>query len=64
MELVLLHREGCSLAPSPPREYNTWAEELTRLDFNGFSSPLELEMPENLFQFSVAPRPLAADTIH
>ena len=39
MELVLfLHCEGCSIAPNHvPREYNTWADELTHPDFEGFS---------------------------
>ena len=39
MELVLfLHCEGCSIAPNHvPREYNTWADELTHPDFESFS---------------------------
>ena len=41
MELVLfLHCEGCSIAP---REYNTWADELTHPDFEGFS--LDCRLP-------------------
>ena len=53
MELVLfLHCEGCSIAPNHvPREYNTWADELTHTDFEGFSLDRRLPAPETLFVF-------------
>ena len=53
MELVLfLHREGCSIAPNHiPREFNTWADELTHPDFEGFSLDRRLPAPETLFVF-------------
>ena len=56
MELVLfLHCEGCSIAPNHiPREYNTWADELTHPDFEGFSLDRRLPAPETLFFFPFA----------
>lgn len=62
MELVLLlHREGCSVTPSHmPCEYNTWADELTHPDFQGFDAALRLGLLIFL-PFSIAPRLLAAD---
>ena len=53
MELVLfLHCEGCSIAPNHvAREYNTWADELTHPDFEGFSLDCPLPAAETLFVF-------------
>ena len=62
MELVLfLHCEGCSIAPNHiPREYNTWADELTHPDFEGFSLDRRLPAPETLFIFPFATKLLSA----
>ena len=62
MELVLtLHREGCNLAPSHiPQEFNTWADEFTHPDFQGFSSDRRLRAPTDLFSFSLATRLLSS----
>ena len=62
MELVLfLHCEGCSIAPNHvPREYNTWADELTHPDFEGFSLDCRLPAPETLFVFPFATRLLSS----
>ena len=65
MELVLfLHCEGCSIAPNHvPREYNTWADELTHPDFEGFSLDCRLPAPETLFVFPFATRLLSSTGI-
>ena len=62
MELVLfLHCEGCSIAPNHVlREYNTWADELTHTDFEGFSLVRRLPAPETLFVFPFATRLLSS----
>ena len=62
MELVLfLHCEGCSIAPNHiPREYNTWADELTHPDFEGFSLDRRLPAPETLFIFPFATKLLSS----
>ena len=62
MELVLfLHCEGCSIAPNHvPREYNTWADELTHPDFEGFSLDCRLPAAETLFVFPFATRLLSS----
>ena len=58
MELVLtLHREGWNLAPSHiPREFNTWADELTHPNFEGIAPDRRLPAPTDLFSLSLAPR--------
>ena len=68
MELVLfLHCEGCSIAPNHiPREFNTWADELTHPDFEGFSLDRRLPAPETLFVLNrlfLAAHPRSRDRI-
>ena len=55
MELVLLlHREGCVAPSHIPREFNTWADELSHPDFAGYAFALRLETPTILFQLFLA----------
>ena len=58
MELVWqLHLAGCSLAPCHvPRELNQWADELTHIDYGGFSDELRLDVREALSHFILLPR--------
>ena len=63
MELVfLLHTHGCSLAANHvPREFNQWADELTRPDFSGFDPLQRVPKQELCEEFVFLPRLLNGD---
>ena len=54
---VGIQQLDCSIAPNHvPREYNTWADELTHPDFEGFSLDCRLPAPETLFVIFLLPQ--------
>ena len=59
-----LHLAGCSLAPCHvPRELNQWADELTHIDYGGFSAELRLDVREALSHFILLPRLMSGTRI-
>ena len=58
MELVLqMGLLGCAISASHvPREFNTWADDLTRPDFTGFDRHRQLSVVPLLSEFLLLPR--------
>ena len=61
MELILqMHLLGCTISASHvPREFNTWADDLTHPHFDGFDPERQLPVPPLLSDFILLPRLLS-----